>query len=55
MSAAAYDRPAAGQSISSLLLIHQLTPLAPGIDHLVLIWAASEADEWVNQVCFLPL
>lgn len=55
MSAAAYDRLAAGQPISGLLLIHQLAPLAPGIDNLVLIWTASEADEWLNQVCFLPL
>jgi hypothetical protein len=55
MSAAAYGRLAAGQPISGLLLIHQLAPLAPAIDHLVLIWTASEADEWLNQVCFLPL
>jgi predicted nuclease of predicted toxin-antitoxin system len=55
MSAAANRRLAVGQPISGLLLIHQLTPLASGIDNLVLIWTASEAEEWLNQVCFLPL
>jgi hypothetical protein len=55
MSAAAQVRLAAAQPISGLLLIHQLTALAPVIDNLILIWAASDAEEWLNQVWFLPL
>lgn len=55
MSAAAQARLASGQPISGLLLVHQLTPLASIIDSLVLIWAASEAEEWLNQIWFLPL
>lgn len=55
MSAAARVRLDAGQPMSGLLLVHQLTPLAPVIDSLVLIWVASEAEEWLNQVWFLPL
>jgi hypothetical protein len=29
--------------------------IAPVIESLVLIWSASEAEEWQNQVRFLPL
>jgi hypothetical protein len=25
------------------------------IEALLLVWAASEADEWANQICTLPL
>lgn len=55
MSAVAYSRVAAGQAMPDLLLVHQSSPLGPVIDSLVLIWAASEAEEWRNQVRFLPL
>jgi predicted nuclease of predicted toxin-antitoxin system len=55
MSAAANTRLIAGQPMHGLLLVHQLSPLAAVIENLVLIWSASEAEEWVNQVCFLPL
>jgi hypothetical protein len=41
--------------MTGLLMVHQMTPLALVIDNLVLIWAASEAEEWENQVRFLPL
>jgi hypothetical protein len=55
MSAAATACLAAGQAMNGLLLVHQLSPLAAVIENLVLIWSASEAEEWVNQGCFLPL
>jgi hypothetical protein len=54
MSAAANARLASGQPMAGLLLVHQLAPMAAVIDNLVLIWAASEAEEWINQVRFLP-
>jgi hypothetical protein len=55
MSAAANARFASGQVMNGLLLVHQLSPAAAVIENLVLIWSASEAEEWVNQVRFLPL
>jgi hypothetical protein len=36
-------------------MVKQPDPIQPIIDSLVLIWSASEADEWRDQVIFLPL
>jgi predicted nuclease of predicted toxin-antitoxin system len=55
MSAAAELLLAAGQPMNGLLLVHQFYPIAPIIESLVLIWAASEAEEWDGRVRFLPL
>ena len=38
-----------------LFMVRQTEPIGPVIDSLVLIWSASESEEWENQVCFLPL
>lgn len=46
MPAAAYDRLAAGELMAGLLMVKQLQPIGPVIDSLVLIWSASEAEEW---------
>jgi hypothetical protein len=55
MPSAAYTRMRAGQKMSGLLMVKQGDPVGPIIASLVLIWAASEAEEWENYVCFLPL
>ncbi len=34
--------------------VKQRTPLAAVIDHLVMVWAASEAEEWVNRIVNIP-
>jgi predicted nuclease of predicted toxin-antitoxin system len=44
-----------GRPLAGLLLVHQLQPVAPVIESLLLIAGASEAEEWVDQVRFLPL
>jgi hypothetical protein len=44
-----------GQKMSGLLMVKQSDPVGRIIACLVLIWSASEAEEWENQVCFLPL
>jgi hypothetical protein len=36
-------------------LIPQTLPLSTAIEQLSLIWLAPEAEEWVNQIRFLPL
>jgi hypothetical protein len=55
MTAAAYARVAAAQPMNGLLLAHQRDPVAVIIEDLILIAVASEAGDWTNQVCFLPL
>lgn len=55
MSAAASARVGAGKPFAGLLLVHQDSPIADALSDLVLIWAASEAEEWVDQVRYLPL
>ena len=40
---------------SGLLIIPQKMGLRAAIEELLLIWAASEAEEWINQMATLPL
>jgi hypothetical protein len=44
-----------GQGSPGVFLIPQSLPLSRAIDELVLIWSASEADEWQNLLVWLPL
>ena len=55
MPSAASSLLAGGEPMDGLLLAHQLHPLGPSIDSLVLIWTASEAEEWIGRIGFLPL
>jgi Domain of unknown function (DUF5615) len=40
---------------SGLILISQNLPIIQAVDDLILIWEASEAEEWVNRLDSLPL
>jgi hypothetical protein len=51
----AFVRVAAGQPMAGLLMAQQTHPIGPIIDSLILIWSASEAEEWRDQVRFLPI
>jgi predicted nuclease of predicted toxin-antitoxin system len=55
MTAHAADRVAAGLPMPGVLLVHQGDPIGTIIEDLILIWAASEAEEWAGQVVFLPI
>ena len=55
MSTPAKARLAAGQPFPGLMLFAQEHPIGEIIDDLVLIWAASEAEEWEGQIRYLPL
>jgi hypothetical protein len=55
MPAAAYSRLVAGKTIAGLLMVQQTYPVGSTIESLLLIWSASKAEEWNNQMCFLPL
>jgi hypothetical protein len=54
MPAAAYARLSGGQSFPGLFMVQQTSPIGPVIENLVLIWAASDLEEWKDQVVFLP-
>jgi hypothetical protein len=43
------------QTAPGVFLIPQSLPRSRAIDELVLIWSASEADEWHNLLVWLPL
>lgn len=55
MPAHAFGRVASGAAMAGLLMAHQHQPIAPVIESLVLIWSASELEEWRETVRFLPL
>ncbi|HTB13679.1 MAG TPA: DUF5615 family PIN-like protein [Bryobacteraceae bacterium] len=38
-----------------VLLISQKTSVADAIAALLLVWIASDQEEWVNRICRLPL
>ncbi len=42
------------RSSPGLFLVSQYTPIGEVIDDLVLIWAASEEEEWKNRIVKIP-
>ena len=38
-----------------LLVVPQSLPLREVVDALILIWAATQAEEWVNRIAYLPI
>lgn len=45
----------AKQASPGLILIPQKLKVGAAVEELLMIWAACEAQEWVNQFCYLPL
>lgn len=43
-----------GKSSPGVFLVSQFAPLGPVVEALVIVWAASGAAEWRNQVHHLP-
>src|SRR5205809_4237855 len=54
MRPTAERRLANGLLMRGLFLVPQRARIAPVIDNLLLIWSASDADEWIGQIRFLP-
>jgi hypothetical protein len=40
---------------SGVLVVPQHIPAPIVVEDLLLIWSATEAEEWINRICFLPL
>ena len=45
----------AREASAGLVIIPQPLPVASVVEDLLLIWSATEAEEWTNRICFLPL
>jgi len=41
--------------MTGLVLVHQRAPIGQAVEHLVVIWHATEAEEWLSRVEFLPI
>ena len=38
-----------------LILLREAIPIISAIEEIVLIWSASEAEEWINRLVWIPL
>ncbi len=45
----------ATQQSAGVLIVPQKVPIARAAEELLLIWTASEAEEWINRIIVLPL
>ena len=48
-------RMAAGEPCSGLFVVPQCAAVGEVIESLVVIWAASQAEEWHDRIAYLPL
>ncbi len=55
MIAAAHQRVASGAGHAGLLMAPQSAAIRDVIFSLVLIWSATEFEQWRDQVAFLPI
>jgi hypothetical protein len=45
----------ASQSSAGVLIVPQNLPISQAVEELILVWVASEAEEWINRIYSLPL
>jgi len=43
------------QGSPGLIIVPQHLPLREAADDLILIWTATNAEEWTNRIAFLPI
>jgi len=55
MKSWAEERISDGRSIHGLFLVPQSRPARPVAESLLLIWSASDFDEWRDRIVYLPL
>lgn len=55
MPAAAWNRLDDGEEFGGLLMVRQTEPVGKVIENLLLIWSATDAEEWQGLVEFLPI
>lgn len=52
---AAFARFVERKPSPGVLIVPQAMPIGVAVEALFMIWAASEAEEWSNRICRLPL
>jgi hypothetical protein len=40
---------------AGVIVIPQHLPVPVAVDELLLVWAATSAEDWANRICYLPL
>jgi hypothetical protein len=45
----------ARETSPGLLVIPQSLSIASAVEDIILIWSATEAEEWINRICIFPL
>jgi hypothetical protein len=45
----------ATQSSAGVIIIPQKLPISQVVEELILIWAVTESEEWINRIFALPL
>ena len=48
------ERAAAGKSTPGIFIVPQRAAIGEIVETLLLVWTASQAEEWRDQVVFLP-
>jgi hypothetical protein len=38
-----------------LIVVPQSLPVREVVDALILIWAATQSEEWINRIAYLPI
>jgi hypothetical protein len=44
-----------GAQSPGVVLLREAIPIATAIEELLLIWSASDAEEWINRLIWIPL
>ena len=50
-----FARFSVGAQSPGVILLREATPISTVVEELVLIWSASEAEEWVDRLVWIPL
>ena len=50
-----FRRFVGGSTSPGVILLRRKVSVASAIDEIALIWSASEAEEWVNRLVWIPL
>ena len=50
-----FARYVTGAQSPGVIVLREAIPIATAIEELLLIWIASQAEEWINRLAWIPL
>jgi hypothetical protein len=50
-----FARYSISESSPAVEVLREAIPIAAAIEELILIWSASEAEEWIGRLVWIPL